>query len=53
MTPCLVISAEISIGQKQTTKTLAFSKLFRIKAIASSLEQTPVYKLAGACLITS
>jgi hypothetical protein len=53
MTPCLVISTDISIGQKQTAKTLALFIVSRIKAVTSSLEQASEHKLASACLVTS
>jgi hypothetical protein len=53
MTPCFVISADISIGQEQTAKTLALLIVFRIKTVASSFEQTSEHKLARACLVTS
>lgn len=53
MTSCLVVCAEVSIGQKLTAEALAFLEIFSVKAIASSLEQIPENILAGACLITS
>jgi hypothetical protein len=53
MTPCFVISADISIGQEQTAETLALLIVFRIKTVASSFEQTSEHKLARACLVTS
>jgi hypothetical protein len=53
MTTCLVISADVSIGQQQTAETLALLIVFRIKTVASSFEQTPEHKLASACLVTS
>jgi hypothetical protein len=53
MTSCLVICAEVSIGQKLTAKALAFLEVFSVKAIASSFEQIPEHILAGACLVTS
>lgn len=53
MTSCLMISAEVGIAQKQTAKTLALLEVFRVKVVASSLEQAPENILASACLITS
>lgn len=38
MTSCLMISAEVSIAQKQTAKALAFLEVSRVKAVASPFE---------------
>lgn len=53
MTSCLVESAEVSIGQKQTTQALALVVILGVKAVTSFLEQASEYILASARLVAS